>query len=94
MLTPAYNYLLLKRLEKETGVVTETDVEDTHQRYEILAMSNNVTGHYEYGQFIVAPYGVGEIVYIQKHAEADTPKELLQRGEALVLVSRVMGVES
>lgn len=92
MLRPAYNYLLLKRLEKESGVVTETDIEDTHQRYEVLAVPK-YQGHYEYGVLVESFYKVGQIVYVQKHAEADSPKELLQRGEALVLISRVMAVE-
>ena len=93
MLKPAYNYLLLKRLDKETGVVTEVDIENTHQRYQIIAINDDWCGWYENGVPITVNYQIGEVVYVQKHAEADTPKELAQRGEALVLASRVMAVE-
>lgn len=93
MLVPVHNYLLVRRLEKETGVVSEVDVENTHQRYEILAVNPDWCGWYEYGVLHTADYRAGQIIFTQKHAEADSPKELTQRGEALILASRVMAVE-
>lgn len=95
MIIPAYNYLLLKRLEKETATVSEVDIENTHQRYEVVGIHPylNQAGHYEYGVFVKSSYRVGQIVYVQKHSDADSTKELINQGLALVMVSRVMAVE-
>lgn len=93
MIVPAPNYLLVKRLEAYTGVVTDSDIEDTHQRYEIVAINPDGCYWSDYGLQLEADYKVGQIIYTQKHAEADTPKELADIGQALVMAARVMAVE-
>lgn len=87
---PVLDYCYGKKVERDTGVVTGSDIRDTHQLFEILAVGD---GCYENGVFIAPSVKAGDIVYIQKHAaEGDTPKELEQKDYALFKASRVMAV--
>lgn len=90
-INPKYDYCLGKKIVKDSGVVTGTDIRDTHQRYEILAVG---PGRMEYGVFVTPTVEVGDIVLTQEHAEADTPQELLDKDLALFMCSRVMAVET
>lgn len=86
---PQYDYLVCKKLINDSGVVTENDIEDTHQKYEVLKVG---AGRHYNGVFITPGVAVGSIIYAQKHAEADTPKELLNRDIALIQATRVMAI--
>lgn len=86
---PILDYCYGKKVERDTGVVTGSDIRDTHQLYEIMAVGEGV---YEFGLFIKPSVKVGDIVYTQEHAEADTPKELEQKDYALFRASRVMAI--
>jgi co-chaperonin GroES (HSP10) len=86
---PTFGYLLCRRIITDTGVVTDSDVEDTHQIYEVV---NAGPGWYEYGVFIDNPFKTGDQIYTQKHADADNPKPLDQAGYVLLQASRVMAV--
>jgi len=94
MITPAYNYLLVKKVERDTGVVVDEDIEDTHQKFEVVAV-NDEQGFYTNGsEFrIKTDYEVGDVIWVQKHADADNPKELERQGLALILIERVMAWE-
>jgi len=86
---PVLDYCLAKKVERDTGAVTGSDIRDTHQLYEIVAVGEGV---FEFGVFIKPSVKAGDIVYTQEHAEADTPKELEQKDMALFKASRVMAV--
>lgn len=85
---PQNGYMLVEKIERETGVATGSDVEDTHQLWKVLAVSD---GYWKGSQFIendaVEP---GVVVYTMKHAEADTPKELKDRDQAVIHLNRVI----
>ena len=87
---PVLDYCLGKKVERDTGAVTGTDIRDTHQLFEVLAVGE---GEYQMGIFVAPSVKVGDKVYIQKHAaEGDTPKELEQKDLALFKASRVMAI--
>ena len=92
MIQPVLDYCLGKKIEKDSGVVVGTDVTETHQLFEILAIGD---GRYDNdGLLIPMPVKVGDVVWVQKHsAEGDSPKDLLNRGLALFMASRVMAKE-
>ena len=92
MLNPAYNYLLVKPIVKDTGIVLEDDIEDTHQHFVIVGVADD-QGYMDGGAKVITKYRVGETIYVQKHADADTPKELENKGMALIQISRVMAWE-
>ena len=88
---PYQSYILGKEIKKQSAVVTTTSVEETMQKYEVLEVG---PGAYTSDGFFVEPsVKKGDVVYIQKHAEADTPEELKEKGHALFLDSRIMAVE-
>jgi len=87
---PYASYVLGKEIKKESAVVTTSNIEDTMQKYEVLAVGE---GHYEFGKLITPDVKIGDIVYVQKHAEADTPQEIKDKGQAIFQASRIMLVE-
>jgi co-chaperonin GroES (HSP10) len=91
MIKPSTHYLHCKELKKETGVVTESSISDHWQKYEVLNVADP-SGWWEGNLFVESKVKPGDVIYVQKHAEADTPPELKEKGEALVLASRVMSV--
>jgi|GEM_PF-5225712 len=97
MIKPAYNYLLVKKLERDTGLSLAADIEDTHQRFEIIEtpipLMDKHQGYLEYGVLVDTHYDIGQIIYVEKHSEANTPIELEQQGLSLVLISRVIAWE-
>lgn len=87
---PILDYCYGKKVERDTGAVTGSDIRDTHQLFEILAVG---PGAYESGVLVEPSVKPGDIVYIQKHAaEGDTPKELEQKDYALFKANRVMAI--
>lgn len=86
---PQLDYLLCEEIKPETGVVTTSDIADHWQKYKVLAAGK---GRYDHGVFIEVSVKPGDIIYVQKHSEADSPPELVQRGQALIMASRVMDV--
>jgi hypothetical protein len=104
-ITPGLGYIFGQEVKEEAGAVTASEVSDTHQRYEILAMGDPDLRALEVfsglpGSVASKKYErnfpgckVGDVVIIQKHAaEGDTPPEMLSKGFALFLASRVMAV--
>jgi co-chaperonin GroES (HSP10) len=92
MIQPILDYCLAKKVMKDSGAVYSTDVSDTHQLFEIIAIGE---GRYDSdGILIPMPVQIGDTVWIQKHsAEGDTPKDLESQGLALFMASRVMAKE-
>lgn len=88
---PIYDYVYAKEIVTDTGVVSTMSATDTKQKYEIIAVG---PGRHEYGVLVKPTVKPGDIVIIQKHAaEGDTPSDMLARGYALFMASRVMAVE-
>ena len=85
---PKFDYLLCKEAKDDTGVVTTADVADHWQKYEVLAVGPGRVN--DEGRLLPVDVKVGEVVYVQKHAEADTPPDLKEKGYYLIMASRVM----
>jgi co-chaperonin GroES (HSP10) len=90
-ITPKYGYLLCKEVKEATGAVVPGDIADHWQKYEVLAVGD---GQYnEYQNIWIEPVvEVGDVIYVQKHAEADSPPDLKTKGLYLILEQRVMAV--
>ena len=87
---PILDYIYAKEVKTDTGVVATGQQTDTKQKYEVLAVG---PGRYEYGNLIEPSVKVGDVVIIQKHAaEGDTPPDMLLKGYALFMASRVMAI--
>lgn len=84
---PEYDYLLCKEVKDETGVITESNVADHWQRYQVLAVGK---GRYADGSFIKPTVQANDIVYVQRHSEADSPDDLKAKGLYLIQATRVM----
>ena len=90
MIQPILDYCLAKKVMKDSGAVYSTDVTETHQYYEIIAIGE---GRYDSdGIPVPMPVKVGDIVWVQKHAEADTPKDLESLGLCFFMATRIMGI--
>lgn len=87
---PVADYCYAKKVVKDTGVVLGSDIRDTHQMFEIIAVGE---GRYEHGTLIAPSVKTGDKVLVQKHAaEGDTPSDMLSTGYALFQSSRIMAV--
>ena len=87
---PQYDYVLGRIVEKDTGVVSQQQLSDTQQKFEVLAVG---PGRPSETGFILKPsVKKGDIVLVQKHADADTPQEILEKGQALFMASRITAV--
>lgn len=89
IIEPTLDWCLAKKVQRDTGVVTGTDIRDTHQLWEIIAVGPGV---YEFGTFVVPSAKAGDIVYTDEHAEANTPKELEAKDMALFKAARIMAI--
>ncbi len=89
-INPTLDYILCEVIKEETGAVSSADVADHWQKYKVLAVG---PGRYDNGIFIEPVVREGNVIYVQKHSEADTPPELEKIGQALIMGSRVMAVE-
>lgn len=89
--TPILDYMFCKEVRPDTAAVSGADVQDHWQHYEVIAVGE---GRHEHGVLIKPSVEVGDIIYVQKHSEADTPKELKDKGYALIMASRVMAKET
>lgn len=89
---PKLDYLLCEEVKDATGVVTTSDIADHWQKYKVLAVGE---GHYNdfLNIWVDIDIKVGEVIYVQKHAEADSPDDLKANGLYLIQSSRVMATE-
>lgn len=88
-ITPKFDYLLCEEVKEATGAVTPGDIADHWQKYKVLAAGK---GRFDRGVFVEVETEVGDLILVQKHAEADTPEELKTKGLYLIMDSRVMAV--
>jgi co-chaperonin GroES (HSP10) len=86
-INPKFDYLLCEEVKEVSGVVTSTEISDHWQKYRVLAVG---PGRYQEGTFVPTTTEVNDVIYVQKHAEADSPEDLKQRGLHLIMESRVM----
>lgn len=88
---PILDYVYAKVIDVDTGVVSQTDTTDTKQYYEVISVG---PGRHEFGKLISPSVREGDKVIVQKHAaEGDTPPDLLNKGYALFMASRVMAIQ-
>lgn len=89
MITPKLDWVLAKKITPDTGIVTMTDIEDTYQKFEVVAVG---PGTYEFGTFIEPSCKSGETVLVESHAEANTPEEMKEQDLYVFKAARVIGV--
>lgn len=87
---PVLDYLLCEEVKEVTASVTTSDVADHWQKYKVIAAGE---GRYDHGVFISVDTRPGDIIYVQKHSEADSPEDLRSQGLYLIMNSRVMAKE-
>lgn len=87
---PQFDYLLCEEVRGVTGAVTQSEIADHWQKYKVLAAG---AGRYQDGVLLPVSAEVGDVVYVQKHAEADSPDDLKANGLYLIMDSRVMAVD-
>lgn len=103
MVHPVGEYILVKKIEKssEKFVITPSDIEDTVQKGEVVAISKNlqdldpseVSGSTLVSLSNLKRLDVGDVVIFQKHADADTPDELKSQDLYLIQISRIMAID-
>lgn len=91
-IVPAFDYLLCEQVKEETGAMTSSAIDDHWQKYRVLAVAKE--GRVDHGILVKAVQEIGDIIYVQKHAEADTPQDLKDKGQYLIAASRVMATEA
>lgn len=91
-IVPKQDYLLVETMERETGVVKTRDIRDRKPKGRVLAVGPGVWDH---GKFIPTTTEVGEVVYYEEAAEANTPDVLrdMSPEQYLVKESRVVAAE-
>lgn len=87
---PKQDYLLIKWLETDTGIVKTEDIRDSKQKGEVLAVGPGV---WIDGVFVKNRTEVGEIVYWEEAAEANTPPWLKNKDLFLVKEARLTAGE-
>jgi co-chaperonin GroES (HSP10) len=92
-LKPLKDYVLVDVIQEDTGVVKSNDIRDSlflGRKGKVLAVG---PGIYENGVFVRTTARVGQIVYWEEAAEANTPEELRKLDQALVKEARLIAVE-
>jgi co-chaperonin GroES (HSP10) len=90
---PKHDYLLVEVLENETGVVKTEDIRDTKQKGRVLAVGPGTHNEHS-GVFVPTATEVGEIVYWEEAAEANTPAYFKNRDLYLVKEARLIACEA
>lgn len=89
-IVPKQDYLLVQIIEDETGVVKTEDIRDRKPKGKVLAVG---PGAWDHGVFIATTTKVGEVVYFEEAAEANTPEVLKRKEQYLVKEARVVAAE-
>ena len=87
---PKQDFMLCEPVITESAAVSSTDIQDTHQKFKVLDVGK---GAWYDNVFVEPEVTVGDIVIVMKHADADTPRELEERGLYLIKATRVIAVE-
>ena len=89
---PLQDYVLVQITIPDTGVVTSTDVSDTKQYGQVLAVGEGI---YSYGVFIKPEVKVGDMVYWEAYSEGtNVPIVFRNVDQALIRASRIMAKET
>lgn len=93
MIKPLGDWVLVESIIDENGVVSSTDITKTYQKGKIIALGE---GFYHHGKLIPPSVKVGDVVYWEAHAEANTPPEIKRLNDKyeLLLAARLMAVEN
>lgn len=91
---PKNDYILVEVLEEDSGVVTSTEptFNERPQKGRVVALGDGYNP--DINEKIEMDLEVGQVVYWQGGAGADTPPNIDSQGLALVRYIRLMGVEN
>lgn len=91
MITPVLDWVIAEKISKDSAVVSEVDIERTHQKFVVLSVGPGV---YEFGEFIKPSCKAGDTVIIEAHAaEGNTPPEMSINNLYVFKAARVIAVE-
>lgn len=105
MVTPVADYVLVQVIKRKSSdvVITTSDISDTEQQGKVLAISKYIDDKYIETDTVHAStliglnsfkdLSVGDIVYFQKHADADTPEDLKKEDLLLIKFNRIMAIK-
>lgn len=91
-LKPKHDYLLVEVIEITTGVVKTEDVRDSKQKGRVLAVGPGTANEHN-GVFVPNETKVGDVVYWEEGAEANTPPHLKSRDIYLIKEARLTAGE-
>jgi co-chaperonin GroES (HSP10) len=91
-LIPKHDYLVVEVIETNFGVIKTEDVRDSKQKGRVLAVGPGTANEHN-GVFIPTQTKVGEIVYWEEGAEANTPPHLKSRNIYLIKEARLIAGE-
>lgn len=91
-LQPKHDYLLVEVIEDDTGVIKTEDIRDSKQKGRVLAVGPGTYNDHN-GIFVETTTKVGEVVYWEEAAEANTPAYLKNRDLLLVKEARLIAGE-
>ena len=87
---PMQDYLLVEVYERDSSVVKTEDIRDSKQKGKVLAVG---PGTYEFGVFVKPAAQIGDVIYWEEAAEANTPAEIKDKQRALIKSARVIAKE-
>jgi co-chaperonin GroES (HSP10) len=92
-IAPQGDYLLCEQVKEETGVITQSNNAASWQKFKVVATGD---GYYneQFDRTIPPTVEPGDVIYVQQHADADTPDDLRAKGLYLLQGSRIMAVET
>lgn len=87
---PKNGWALCEEVSEDTAAAYATEMVNKKQLYKVLAISESrVT---EFGAIKESPAKVGDIVFVEPAAGANTPAQLLKLNKALIPADRIMAV--
>jgi co-chaperonin GroES (HSP10) len=91
-LQPKHDYLVVEVIEITSAVVKTEDIRDSKQKGRVLAVGPGTTNEHN-GVFIKNTSEVGDVVYWEEGAEANTPPHLKSRDIYLIKEARLIAGE-
>jgi co-chaperonin GroES (HSP10) len=90
MIKPKQDYLLVEVIEVNTGIIKSEDARDSKQKGTVLAVGPGV---WQDGKYHANTTEVGEVVYWEEAAEANTPPHLKSKNLYLIKEARLIAAE-
>jgi co-chaperonin GroES (HSP10) len=90
-ITPLRDYILVEVLDEASAVVKTQDARDTRQKGKVLAVGPGL--YTAYGIFVKPAVEIGDVVYWEEAAEANTPGAVRNIDQFLIKADRLIAKE-